>query len=101
MQAEFAVFAVAVDPLAGAGAGDTHLRGDMGDRASLAALHEASAALDGQRRITVCHDGLSFGGRGVWRFLILNRPGMSGDFILWEGWSHVIRDVEEVSAGVA
>jgi hypothetical protein len=31
----------------------------------------------------------------------LNRPGMSGDFVLWEGWSYVVRIAEEVPAGVA
>jgi hypothetical protein len=31
----------------------------------------------------------------------LNRPGMSGDSICWEGWSHAREYVEEVSAGVA
>jgi pimeloyl-ACP methyl ester carboxylesterase len=32
---------------------------------------------------------------------ILNRPGMSGDSISWEGWSHVRWFVEEVPAGAA
>jgi hypothetical protein len=31
----------------------------------------------------------------------VNRPGMSGDSISWEGWSHVSEFVEEVSAGAA
>ena len=31
----------------------------------------------------------------------LNRPGMSGDSVAWEGWSHVSEFVEEVSAGAA
>lgn len=31
----------------------------------------------------------------------LNHPGVSGDFVLWEGWSHVVRIAEEVPAGVA
>lgn len=35
------------------------------------------------------------------RRLRLNHPGVSGDFILWEGWSHVVRIAEDVPAGVA
>uniref|UniRef100_A0A5Q5CF84 Uncharacterized protein n=1 Tax=Mycobacterium sp. (strain JLS) TaxID=164757 RepID=A0A5Q5CF84_MYCSJ len=31
----------------------------------------------------------------------MNRPGMSGDSICWEGWGHVRWFVEEVSAGAA
>jgi hypothetical protein len=31
----------------------------------------------------------------------LNRPGMSGDSISWEGWGHVRWFVEEVPAGAA
>jgi hypothetical protein len=31
----------------------------------------------------------------------MNRPGMSGDSISWEGWSHVRWFVEEVPAGAA
>jgi Transposase len=31
----------------------------------------------------------------------LNRPGMSGDSISWEGWSHVRWFIEEVPAGAA
>ena len=31
----------------------------------------------------------------------VNRPGMSGDSISWEGWSHVRWFVEEVPAGAA
>src|SRR4051812_6418973 len=31
----------------------------------------------------------------------VNRPGVSGDSVAWEGWSHVSEFVEEVSAGVA
>jgi len=31
----------------------------------------------------------------------LNRPGMSGDSVAWEGWGHVSEFVEEVSAGAA
>jgi transposase len=33
--------------------------------------------------------------------LKLNRPGMSGDSIGWEGWSHAREYVEEVPARVA
>ena len=33
--------------------------------------------------------------------LEVNRPGMSGDSICWEGWSYVSEFVEEVSAGAA
>ena len=42
-------------------------------------------------------------GRGVnpRRFVSMNHPGVSGDFVLWEGWSHVVRIAEEVPAGVA
>lgn len=54
VQAEFAELAVSVHPFAGAGAGDTHLRGAVGDRASLAALDELAAPFDRQRGITVC-----------------------------------------------
>jgi hypothetical protein len=28
----------------------------------------------------------------------VNRPGMSGDFEPWEGWSHVRENIEEVPA---
>ena len=31
----------------------------------------------------------------------MNRPGKSGDFIPWEGWSHVRNYVEEVSGRAA
>lgn len=31
----------------------------------------------------------------------LNRPGVSGDLSVWEGWVHVGEYVAEVSAGVA
>jgi hypothetical protein len=31
----------------------------------------------------------------------LNRPGVSGDSVAWEGWGHVSEFVEEVSAGAA
>jgi hypothetical protein len=34
-------------------------------------------------------------------FLVVNRPGMSGDSISWKGWSHVRWFVEEVPAGAA
>jgi hypothetical protein len=51
----FAVAAPAVDPLAGALAGDAHLGGDVGDRAGLATRDEPAAALDRQRGITVVH----------------------------------------------
>lgn len=44
-QAEFTVFAVAGHPFAGAGSGDPHLGGDMGERAGL-------APLDGRRPST-------------------------------------------------
>ncbi|MBD8060139.1 transposase [Cellulomonas sp. JH27-2] len=29
---------------------------------------------------------------------VLNRPGMSGDSVRWEGWGHVREHVQEVSA---
>ncbi len=48
-QAEFTVFAVAGHPLAGAGPGNPHLGDDMGQRTSLAPLHETAATFDGQR----------------------------------------------------
>ena len=35
------------------------------------------------------------------KLIRLNRPGMSGDSICWEGWSHAREYVEEVSAGAA
>lgn len=54
-QAGFAVAAPAVDPLAGAWAGDAHLGGDVGDGASLAARDEPAAALNRQGGITVVH----------------------------------------------
>src|SRR5690606_2844329 len=62
-QACLAVSAPAVDPLAGALARDTHLRGDMGDRAGLTTLHEPATALDGQRGITVVHGRVFLLGR--------------------------------------
>ncbi len=31
----------------------------------------------------------------------MNRPGVSGDSVPWEGWSHVSKYVQEVSAGAA
>ena len=37
----------------------------------------------------------------VWALVGMNRPGMSGDSICWEGWSHARKHVEEVPAGVA
>lgn len=33
--------------------------------------------------------------------ILMNRPGMSGDSIPWEGWSHVRWFIEEVPAGAA
>lgn len=41
--------------------------------------------------------------RSSYRHLMnsVNHPGVSGDFVLWEGWSHVVRIAEEVPAGVA
>lgn len=35
------------------------------------------------------------------KMIRLNRTGMSGDSDRWEGWSHVRKYVEEVSAGAA
>ncbi|CDZ86972.1 hypothetical protein RHRU231_680049 [Rhodococcus ruber] len=62
-QTEFAVFAVAGHPFAGAGSGDPHLGGNVGERAGLAALDETAATFDGQRGVTVEHGRvLSFGG---------------------------------------
>lgn len=62
-QAEFTVLTVAGHPFAGAGPGDPHLGGDMGQRTGLAPLHEAAATFDGQRGVTVEHGRvLSFGG---------------------------------------
>jgi len=62
-QSEFAVFAVAGHPFAGAGSGDPHLGGDVGERAGLAALDETAATFDGQRGVTVEHGRvLSVGG---------------------------------------
>ncbi|MGO9929207.1 MAG: hypothetical protein ACLPLP_24670, partial [Mycobacterium sp.] len=31
----------------------------------------------------------------------VNRPGISGDSIVWKGWSHVRWFIEEVPAGAA
>ncbi len=31
----------------------------------------------------------------------MNRTGVSGDFILWERWSHVVSNEQEVPARVA
>jgi hypothetical protein len=55
VEAEFTLLSVAVDPLGGAGAGYAHFRGEVGDRAVLAALDEALAPLEGQRGVTVGH----------------------------------------------
>ncbi|MDZ7913641.1 MAG: hypothetical protein U5O16_17700 [Rhodococcus sp. (in: high G+C Gram-positive bacteria)] len=33
-----------------------------------------------------------------WPSLSLNRTGVSGDFILWERWSHVVSNEQEVPA---
>ncbi|MBM7459297.1 hypothetical protein JOE26_001972 [Rhodococcus coprophilus] len=62
-QAELAVFAVAGHPFSGAGPGDPHLGGNVGQRAGPAPLHEAAATFDGQRGISVEHGRvLSVGG---------------------------------------
>ncbi|MFV4604698.1 hypothetical protein ACNJUW_19205 [Mycobacterium tuberculosis] len=34
-------------------------------------------------------------------WLLLNRPGMSGDSSSWKGWGHVRWFIEEVPAGAA
>ncbi len=62
-EAEFAVFAVAGHPFAGAGPGDPSLGSNVGQRTGLAPLHETAAAFDGQRGVTVRRGRvLSFGG---------------------------------------
>lgn len=33
-------------------------------------------------------------------YVILNHPGVSGDFIPWEGWSHARKHIEEVPGRV-
>lgn len=52
-QTELAELAKAVHPFAGAGSGDAHLGGDVGEGAGLATLDESAAALGGQRSGTV------------------------------------------------
>lgn len=49
------MFAVAGHPFTGAGPGDAHLGGDMGQRTGLAPLDETAATFDGQRGVTVEH----------------------------------------------
>jgi hypothetical protein len=65
-QAGLAEASVAVDPFAGALAGDAHLGGDVGDRAGLAALYETVPAFDGQRGVTVEHGRVFLAGRTSW-----------------------------------
>src|SRR5215211_8526339 len=46
-----------VDPLRRARPRDSHLRGDMTDRALLTTLHQTQSAFERQRGITVGHEG--------------------------------------------
>jgi hypothetical protein len=57
VQAELTMAAPPVDPLRRARPRDSHLRGDMTDRALLTTLHQTQSAFERQRGITVGHEG--------------------------------------------
>ena len=68
------VLAIPVDPLGGALSGDAHFGGDVGDRAVVKPLDQASSSLDGEWGITVCHRaGPSWSRTAISQFLFSRR----------------------------